>query len=337
MPDSPLRSRELVAVRERHLARLQHLPALAAGEPAFVLWGIEEFADDVLPAPERFLAEALGRLEARVAAALDEAIFRPLSVTYTPRGVHFIDHIFGADVFRLESGWQTRTLSTPVGTLALPDVAADEGVRGARAFAEALLAREMPGVLLGMPVLSSVLNVAVNLYGQEILLALLEEPAAAQHDLQIIHDTILACHDWYLAQVPDSLRQGIVVGGRCQPPGRGQLCGCTTQLLPRALYEEFFAPFDEALLAHYPGGGMIHLCGAHTQHLPVWRAMPSLRAVQLNDRAAEELALYWHGLREDQVLYVNPCEEMPVERILAITGGVRTVIVADLPSRPTAR
>jgi hypothetical protein len=34
-------------------------------------------------------------------------------------------------------------------------------------------------------------------------------------------------------------------------------------------------------------------------------------------------------LRSDQLLYVNPCEGMPIKQILEITRGERTVIVAD--------
>ena len=75
---------------------------------------------------------------------------------------------------------------------------------------------------------------------------------------------------------------------------------------------------------------MIHLCGAHGQHIPVWREMQSLRAVQLNDQAAGDLERYFEGLRKDQVIYVNPCEDMPVSRIMEITRGYRTAIVADI-------
>ena len=53
-------------------------------------------------------------------------------------------------------------------------------------------------------------------------------------------------------------------------------------------------------------------------------------AVQLNDRAAEDVALYFDGLRPEQILYVNPCDGMPVSEIMDITGGQRTVIVADI-------
>ncbi len=37
---------------------------------------------------------------------------------------------------------------------------------------------------------------------------------------------------------------------------------------------------DDELLLVYPHGGMIHLCGSHTQYIPVWREMKFLRAVE---------------------------------------------------------
>ncbi len=138
-------------------------------------------------------------------------------------------------------------------------------------------------------------------------------------------------HKWYLDHLPLEQLQPVLPHTRAQPPGYGQLCGCSTQLLPPDLYEEFVAPLDEELLTVYPNGGMIHLCGVHTQHIPVWRQMKPLRAVQLNDRAAEDLEVYWNGLRPDQLFYVNPCPGMPVERIMKITGGRRLVIIADTP------
>ena len=97
-------------------------------------------------------------------------------------------------------------------------------------------------------------------------------------------------------------------------------------------YEEFIAPLDEALLAVYPNGGMIHICGSHTQHIEAWRNMPHLRALQLNDRAAADLLTYHQQLRPDQVIYLNPCKEMSAVRAIELTGGNRLVIADDMPS-----
>ncbi|OPZ19829.1 MAG: hypothetical protein BWZ10_00829 [candidate division BRC1 bacterium ADurb.BinA364] len=108
----------------------------------------------------------------------------------------------------------------------------------------------------------------------------------------------------------------------------GQICGCSTQLLSPRLYDEFIRPLDEEILALWPRGGMIHLCGAHAHHIPALEAMAPLRAVQMNHRAADDVAEYHRRLRDDQILYVNIYDKMPLERILEHTrGGDRTVIV----------
>jgi hypothetical protein len=327
----------LLAARRRHFARLT---ALYAGEPLdapFYQWGYRgrPRGEDIDPyvEPERWVAASLDDLAAHAARLTDPRTFRPLVIEFGPYDVHFIDKMFGADVFDLmdqdKPNWQVRPLSTPIGALQPPDLDTDPTWALSRRLAQAFLAADVRVPLLGLPTIASALNIAVNLYGQEILIAMLTEPEAVIHDLAVINDLLCALHRWYLEHVPLEQLQPVIGWARTQPPGYGQLCGCTTHLVSPGQYARFIAPLDEALLRVYPHGGMIHLCGIHTQHLPVWRAMASLRAVQLNDRAADDTALYLAGLRDDQMLYVNAYEQMPVARILEITGGRRTVVVAD--------
>jgi hypothetical protein len=256
-------------------------------------------------------------------------------VNHNPHGVHFIDHLLGADVFRMEDGsWQAHYLPTPIGELRRPDLEANASWHAAMGITHAFVERDAPGVLFGLPTIASALNIAVNLYGQAIILAMMTEPEAARHDLRVINDLLCDIHGWYRATVPERQLQCIVPQGRCQPPGFGQLCGCTTQLLSPGLYEEFIAPLDDELLSVYPRGGMIHLCGTHTQHVPCWRKLPSFRAFQTNDRASEDFETYFRELREDQVLYVNLTETVTVERIAEVARGRRVVIPADLKEGP---
>jgi len=72
---------------------------------------------------------------------------------------------------------------------------------------------------------------------------------------------------------------------------------------------------------------MIHLCGTHTQHIPL-KKMPSLRAVQVNDRAAQDLEIYLREMPE-KIYYVNPCEGMPIERIEELAKTRKVVICAE--------
>ena len=209
----------------------------------------------------------------------------------------------------------------------MPDLEKSETWNLARRAARAFVDADVALPLFGMPTLSSALNIILNLYGQDALIAMVEDEEAARHDLQIISTLIRTLHSWYRENVPLRQLQPVVAPYRTQPPGYGQLCGCSTQLLSADMYREFIMPLDNALLADYPHGGMIHLCGGHTQHIGTFRDMPALKCVQLNDRAAGDLKYYFEGLRPDQIIYLNPCPEMPTEEALRITSGRRMVLV----------
>ncbi len=326
-----LKAPEVISAFEFHSQRLAALFAGERLEHIFALAGVNAYSYDVITPWQQWLPSALDWLATHAALAEDCITFRPLIVNWDPRGVHFIDHLFGADVFQLEdTTWQAYYLEQPIGQLEPPDLEINETWRQCREFALTFTELDLPAVTFALPTLSSALNIGVNLYGQRLLETLLMEPEAAHHDLQVINATIRKLHAWYRANLPAERMQCIVPCGRFQPPGYGQLCGCTCQLVSAGQYAEFLAPLDGALLGDYPGGGMIHLCGAHFQHIPLWREMTSLRAVQTNDRASEDLEAYHQGLREDQIIYPHPCEEMPVERILELTGGRRIVLCAHL-------
>jgi hypothetical protein len=165
------------------------------------------------------------------------------------------------------------------------------------------------------------------MYGERILTAMLCEPDAAANDLKIINDVLVELHRRMIAMLPANQLQPVIPDGRIQPQGYGQICGCTTQLISPACYADMIAPLDNELLSVYSSGGMIHLCGAHEHHIPAFRDMKTVRAVQLNDRAAEGLAEYHAGLRSDQIIYLYPCGGMPAEKAVEITDGERLVLV----------
>lgn len=289
-------------------------------------------ACDPYEEPEKWVREAAADLAANCDCLLDAEVFRPAVIEFGPYGVHFVDRILGAHVYELHErhNWQVRPLDQPVGRLRPPDLETSETWQLARRVAEAFLGLGVTVPLFGLPTIASALNIGMNLYGQELLIAFHERPDDARRDLRIINDVLCELHRWYLGRIPLEQLQPVLGAWRTQPPGFGQLCGCSCQLLPPGFYADFIAPLDNELLSVYPEGGMIHLCGAHTQHIPIWREMRSVRSLQLNDLAAEHLEAYWNGLREDQVFYVNPCDGMPVEKIVEITGGKRVVIVAEV-------
>ena len=329
----------LLAMRDGHVARLARLFAGADdGDRAFVLCGVEHWLDGARSRnPREDVALGLRALAAQADRLRDEVVFRPLTLECSFYGVHFVDKIFGADVFDRDGSWQVRLLPQPVGQLEPPDLARNPTWRRAQEIAEAFVGFSRPVPFFGLPTIASALNVGVNLFGQELLAALLTEPEAARHDLHAIHATLCALHRWYRETIPAAQLQPVVGSYRTQPPGFGQLCGCTTHLLSARQYRDLIAPLDAELLGQYPNGGMIHLCGLHLQHIPVWRDMKVLRAIQVNDRAADDLEPYWHGLRDDQVIYVNPTPHMTVDRILRATGGRRVVIVSEIRDEAQVR
>jgi len=283
----------------------------------------------ILQDHRRWLDEVLADLAAHADLLLDPAIFRPLVVRPRIYVVHFIDAILGAEVYDLDgtNNWQAHVLKTAVGTLQPPDLEKNPTWQLAKAVTYDFLSRKLTVPFIEMPTLSSPLNIALNLYGDAFLMAMLEDPDAARHDLRVITDLIATLHRWYIANVPSVQLQPVATPHRCKPSGFGQICGCSTQLLSGQQYAEFIEPLDEEILSVHPHGGMIHLCGKHTQHMDSFRRMKSLRALQINNDAAADLAAYFAGTREDQVLYVCLFKGMPLERVMEITGGGRRRVV----------
>ncbi len=329
-----LESDYLVSCRERGVERLSRLLEGEKLEEPFLLFGVERRLNGALVQdPRKEVIQALEDLSTYADVLKDEKVFRPLCLECDIYGVHFIDKIFEADVFDLNGSWQSRLLDQPVGVLKTPDLDNDPTWQKARDIAEAFLDSGVTVPFFGLPTIASALNVGVNLFGQDLLAALFENPDAAHHDLRVINDVLCTIHQWYIRNLPTSQLQPVIGAYRTQPPGFGQICGCTSQLISADLYRKFVAPLDAELLGVYPNGGMIHLCGAHLQHIPVWCEMKELRSIQVNDRAADDLEQYWKGLRADQVIYVNPTEFMNTGRILDLTDANRIVIVAKVTDR----
>jgi len=323
----------LISVRDGWFARLTRLfSGTDDRETIFAVNGVTGYSGNpslLYSEPERWVSECLENLAEHAERAKNADIFTPLCVQNEVYGVHFVDSIFGCNVFFAHEQWYSDYLDCEVGELRPPDIDSTEAWQLTRRVTEAFVNADVKLPVYGLPTIASVLNVAVNMYDERILTAMLCEPDAAAHDLKVINDTLIELHRRIGAMIPAEQLQPVVPAGRVQPQGYGQICGCTTQLISPACYADMIAPLDEELLSVYPGGGMMHLCGAHEHHIPVFRDMKSLRAVQLNDRAAEGLAEYHAGLRSDQIIYLYPCGGMPAETAVEITDGERLVLVGQ--------
>lgn len=323
-----LNEEKYIAARDKWFSRLEDFFMNNDQKGPLYITGTS-FSSEIDPYSdlESWMDDVLEMIPKRIDRILDEEIFRPLCVEIAFFGVHFIDKIFGADVYFKDDQWYNRYLNIEVGQLEKPDLENNEIWKMAQRAALLFMEKGVKLPLFGTPIIASALNIAVNLFGEEILVSMCIEPELALHDLNIINEVLLEIHQWYRNNIPLEQFQPTQSWYRTQPRGYGQICGCTTQLISGSLYEEMIAPLDRELLGCYPNGGMIHLCGSHEQHISVWSKMKELKAVQLNDRAAADLEKYFTGLREDQMIYLMPCEEMTVEEAVRITGGKRLVII----------
>lgn len=325
---------------QRHSERVQSLYAgsdtdgpvaifgLMAGR-SHGLWGTNE--PDMLADPEGWLDDVLADMTAHGPYALDHRTFRPFVIELDAFGTHYVDALFGAPVYYHEGQAWSEQLPIDPGDLEQPDVRDHAVYTGSMHLAKSAVQRSEGAVWISNPVLSCPINIGLNLFGGRLLEAMADRPAAARHALGVITDVIAECMAAFRDIIPEEQRQNSVGATRWAPPGHGFIDGCATQLISAEHYREFLAPLDARLLATYPKPGMIHLCGGHVQHIETWRDMPELRSVQVNDRAADDFERYWRGLREDQIVYITPTETMTAARVLAMTGGRRVVLQAELP------
>lgn len=338
-----LNDERLVGTRDRWFSRLQNLfdgrPDEFNKNHVFAVNGILGQPEDpglIYSNPERWAVESLESLAEMAEKSANEFMFVPPCIESAIYGVHFIDSIFGAKVWFQDGQWYSAYLDTPVGSLKMPDLDNSPTWKLAQRAALKFVRQGVTLPLFGLPTIASALNIGINLYGEEILVAMLADPESAEHDLAVINRLLCEIHAWYRSLIPQVQLQPVISWNRTQPPGYGQLCGCSLQLISSDLYRDAVLPLDEALLQAYPNGGMIHLCGKHDQLIPLFRKMPHLKSLQVNDRAAHDFQLYFEGLREDQILYLNPCPGMTVERAVKITNGHRLVI-ADTISEPICK
>ncbi len=255
-------------------------------------------------------------------------MFRPLCAGAWLYGVHFTDRVFGAEVRPRGDLFWTCGLDNEIGELPVPDLERNPTWKAAQRITLALAASGASVPFLSTQVLGEPWNQTFNLYRERALVGFFDDPEGMKRDLDLVTDTLMEMHKWFLAHIPPEQFQPIVPEGRCQPRGFGQMCGCSTHLISNAVYEEYIRREDERILSLYPNGGMLHLCGRHTQHLPSWRSMSCIRAMQLNDAATDELDKYCGGTRADQILYVIPTKTITEEEAIRMTDGGRRLVLS---------
>ena len=318
--------------RDLWLTKLQNLYDGQKADTVMALFGVLGKSDDdnlLYSNPEQWVIECLENLAQQIEMSESDIQFIPPCIEPLICGMHFVDSIFGLHVYHHKEAdtWYSEHINTDVGYLKYPDFEKSETWNIVIRTVKSFFTQEVALPFFCLPLLSSALVVAVNLYGENILSEALLEPENADRDLTLINNLLIDIHNRFRSILPPKQMQLVIGYRRTQPPGYGQLCGCTAQLVSNEFYNTHVAALDNHLLGIYPKGGMIHFCGNHSHLIPSLRSMSNVKAVQLNDRATHDLELYYKNLREDQIIYYNPSEKMPIERAMEITGGKRLVIV----------
>jgi len=333
---SKLCDANLLEIRDYHFSRLKDLYDGKPLDKPFVLSGLLGTSSvNVYLEPEMWVDEAMESLSQQIELAKDLVVFRPLVIEFLDfgglYGTHFVDKILGANVFFKEDveQWYTEPLKIPIGSLEFPDLNNCSLWKIAKRIAKRFLEWDVSVPIFGLPTLASTVNVASNIYSERLFFSFYDAPECIVHDLNIINECIKFLHRWYLNHIPINQLQPVIAAERCQPPGYGQLCGCSTQLISSEIYRKFFAHLDEELFRVYPyKKGMIHLCGHHTQHIQVWKELESFKSFQLNDAAVKDMEKYFKELREDQIIYVNISNDITLCDVLSITKSKRVVIMS---------
>ena len=331
----------IVATQRRHAARIDTLYRGDLDEPFVAvrgtffgashgLWGSNE--PDMLEQPEAWLQALLADMEAKVALLADETTFRPAAIEVDPLGTHFIDALFGAATGYAEGQVWAEKLNLPLEQLAVPDLSGSAILRQTAHLLRLAVEASDGKLWIGMPVLSCPINIAINLFGAEFLMALAAEPNTARHVLEVITEVIVTATTELCGIVPPEIRRVSVAADRFMPAGHGLIDGCATQMVSPQDYADALAPFDAATLACYPEGGMLHLCGASAQHAPAFAANLHIRTIQLNDRALVDLPLYLEQARADQIFYLSPCPDLPVAQCIELMQGRPFVLQTDCPA-----
>ncbi|HGJ67049.1 TPA: hypothetical protein ENS27_16945 [bacterium] len=292
------------------------------------LAGINEI--DMLRKPDEWLDDVLKDMSQYAHESNDMITFKPLTIEIDPLGVHYIDAIFGADVYIHDQQTWSDQLDIDLDDLQMPDLSNNQVFQESLILTRKAVELTQGKIFITTPVLSCAINIGINLFGERLLESLITRPESAKRALKLINDVIIECTKAFFEIIPDNIRRNSVACNRFAPDCFGQIDGCATQLVSENQYSNFFAELDDELLSISKNGGMMHLCGTHTQHISTFRSMKNLRSIQINDRAAEDLNLYFNGLRSDQIIYVAPTASLSLDRILEITKGKRLILQIPL-------
>jgi hypothetical protein len=125
-----LNNAELISIRDGWFARLRRLFNGADDvQTVFAVNGVNGNSGNtsvLYGEPERWAAESLENLAEHAERARNADIFTPLCIQNDVFGVHYVDSIFGCNVFFGHNQWYNDYIDCEVGELPSPDIGKSE-------------------------------------------------------------------------------------------------------------------------------------------------------------------------------------------------------------------
>ena len=215
------------------------------------------------------------------------------------------------------------------------------------------------------PVPHGILEQALDLFGDELLVEMATHPDRAGRLFDVLADTVIRVKEFWDRKCFGEVRRGLSLGG------------CSTTMLSREMVAELVAPRYERIAARF-GDAFVCSCGVTTQHLHTWgrlagvryvrcgwgtdleeaarllkrkhvkAALDVVRAAELSPDEVEEDVLDmlngFRGVDELSVLLIHACDKTPDENVRRVAETVfsfaedRGVLLKNTPTcKPPAR
>ena len=132
---------QLIKARDDWFAKMQSVfDGTYNSDRPFILNGVlSKGKSDPYTEPEKWIDECIEDVYNRLAdKILDEGQFVPVCLEYGIYGVHYVDRMFGAEVYYADGQWNAKYIDGIIGELQEPDLEHDEtfqlSIRAAKYF-----------------------------------------------------------------------------------------------------------------------------------------------------------------------------------------------------------
>ena len=155
-------------------------------------------------------------------------------------------------------------------------------------------------VQISLPDLQGPMDTAEQLWGSEILIALVEEPELVGALMEIIVRATLSLEATYRPLTHDRLAPFACTQHGYNIPGRLLIRDDSSIMVSPKTYRRVIGPHDGALLKRV-GGGSIHFCGDGHQLIDPMLELPSVRGLDFGQPGEMDVASIYARCRERRV------------------------------------